>query len=485
MSTDTIRTTMDGDPNSFNPLEAQGVSAFIVDAFLYGTLVSRDPSGGLVGDLASDWEATPEKGVFTIREGATCSDGTEITPTVVADSLEAFISESRNKHIVFGPSDPELTVDDEAGTVTIELETPWADMPYGLTLPETGIICPAGLEDQEALAAGEADGAYSGPYTLDNYQPGVTVDFALREEYEWPEYETPLEGVPAATIKYAINGDYNSIANGLLTGTLDIANITGEPMERFDGNDDFNTERYPAAVQFIMFNEREGTPFAEEENRRAVAQALDREAFNQAATNGNGELLASFVPEEVQCALTDDTLLLPQDVDSSQSVLQDSEVIRQIGTQAVGPNGAGNSYVDQALRELGAEVELRNVDNTTWATELDSKPESWDMTVMALLNLSRTMYGGLSPFTGAAPEDGGRNSTGSEKNEVLERFSQAQAEPDEEKRCEIYQEIQQSLIDSAHLVPLSTLVAQATTADGFSVQVVDGTVQSKTMRITK
>ncbi|GAA4477859.1 ABC transporter substrate-binding protein [Enteractinococcus fodinae] len=484
MSTDTIRTSMIADPNSFNPLEAQGSSAAYVDALLYGTLLSQDPAGSLVGNLATDWDVTPEKGVFTIREGATCSDGTEITPTVVADSLEAFIDESRNKQIVFGPSDPELTADDEAGTITIELEVPWADMVHGLTLPETGIICPAGLENPEQLAAGEVDGAYSGPYTLDNFQPGVTIDFSLREEYEWPEYETPLEGVPATTIKYAINSDYNSVANGLLTGTIDVSHITGEPMERFDGKDDFHTERYPAAVQFIMFNEREGTPFADEENRRAVAQALDREAFNQAATNGNGELLTSFVPQEVQCALTDDSLLLPQDADSAQATLE-GEAIRQIGTQAVGPNGAGNSYVSQALEEVGANVDLRNVDNTTWTTDLHSNPESWDITVSALLNQSRTMYGGLSQFTGPAPEDGGRNSTGSEKTEVLERVSEAQAEPDEEKRCEIYQEIQQGLIDSAHFVPLSTLAAQATAAEGFSVQVVNGGIQPTTMRITK
>ena len=221
-TTDTIRSTMIANPSSFNPIASSGVPATMANSLLYGTLLVQDDNYTFAGDLASDWEVSPEKGVFTLREGATCADGTAITPAVVKNSLDAFSAKSPNKELVFGPAAPRITADNDAGTVTIELETPWTDMAQGLTMPETGIICPAGLKDPEATAAGKVEGAFSGAYTLANYQPGVSVEFTLRENgYTWPEYADPLEGEPARKIQYAINSDYNSIANGLITDQID------------------------------------------------------------------------------------------------------------------------------------------------------------------------------------------------------------------------------------------------------------------------
>lgn len=484
MSTDTIRTTIVSDPNSFDPLAASGVSAYIADALLYGTLLNQDDDNQVAGGLASDWDINPNGGTFTIEADATCADGTPITPSVVKDSLQAFIDESRNKEVVFGPSTPTLTADDATNTLTIDLATPWTDLARGLTLPESGIICPAGLEDREGLAMGNVEAAFSGPYILSDYDAGAALKFTLREDYIWPEYAEPLEGVPANTIEYTINADSNSVANGLLTGTIDIANVTGEPMERFVDNDEFYTERFTVAAGFIMFNEREGMPFAKEENRRAVAQILNQDAYNEAANGGTGTTMESFVPAEVQCALTTDDELIKEDPTAAESVLQ-GQSLNLLGTQTLGPNGAGNSYVAQVIDGVGAEVSLRNVDPSTWSTELDSKPQSWDFTVMPLLNSPRTMYGGLSPFVGTLREEGGRNSTGTEKQEIMDLMNGAVAEPDEELRCEQYREVQTRLIEGAHIIPLATVPSQVTAAEGFSTRVVNGSVQYQSMRITK
>ncbi|GAA2099764.1 ABC transporter substrate-binding protein [Brevibacterium salitolerans] len=475
---------MIADPNSFSPLNASGVSANTVSAMLYTTLLYQDEDNTTTGGLASEYELDPNGGTLTIRDGATCADGTEITPTVVADSLQAFVENSRAKEIVFGPGDPSFTPDDAAGTLSIELEQPWADVERGLTLTETGIVCPAGLEDLEATAAGEVEGAFSGAYTLTANQPGVTIDFALRESgYTFPEYATPVEGVPADKVTFAIMADYNAMANGLLTDTLDYATLVGESKSRVAGEEGFETSIYPATAMFVMFNQREGMPMADADTRRAVAQAISREAFNDAATDGEGEILSSYVPSEVACAYTEDDAVIPQDAEAASEVLDGLE-ISLTGTQSTGPNGAGNSYIAQALGEAGAEVDLRNLDNTTWATELDSKPESWDVTVMSLLNMSRTQYGGLSQITGSSPEDGGRNSTGVKREDIQEKVDAAMAETDEAARCGIYEEIQKELLQDAAIVPLSTLPAQPSTAEGFSIRQVNGTVSMMTLRIT-
>ncbi|WP_344337987.1 ABC transporter substrate-binding protein [Brevibacterium salitolerans] len=481
-TTDTIRSTLIADPSSFNPMTSSGVPGTTANGLLYTTLLAQDEGGALAGELAAEWEVTPQKGTFTLREGAACADGTPITATVVKDSLEAFTEVSNNKDLVFGPSTPEVSADDEAGTVTIELDTPWADMGPGLTMPETGIVCPAGLEDPEETAKGTVEGAFSGAYTLGDFTPGASVSFELRESgYTFPEYAEPLEGTPAARISYTVSADYNSIANSLIAGDLDLATLTGEPLTRFDDQEGFTAERFSTGNLFLLFNEREGKPFADAEARRGVAQALDRQAFVQAATGGLGTPADSFVGDTVPCVNEDPDALLAPDPEAASAALDGVSAV-QLGTQAVG-KGAGNTYINQVLNEAGAEVELRTVDNAGLATELASKPDSWDMAVINLINLSGTVYGGLSRVVGPTTEDGGRNSTGDPHPELLAMLGEAMAEPDETKRCAIYADLQQQVFQDGIVVPLSDLPAQLTAAEGFSQRVIGGLPVAKTMRI--
>ena len=167
-------------------------------------------------------------------------------------------------------------------------------------------------------------------------------------------------------------------------------------MQRFTDNKSFTTERFSTASLFIVFNERKGKPFSDTKARRAVAKIVDQEAFVQAATNGLGEPATSFVSGHVQCANTDGSRLEPADADPAAI---NGVSLTQVGTQAVG-KGAGNTYIAQVLGDAGAEVELRTVDNAALVTELATKPDSWDMTVINLVNISSTLYGGLSRFTG-------------------------------------------------------------------------------------
>ncbi|WP_051298067.1 ABC transporter substrate-binding protein [Brevibacterium album] len=482
-TTDTLRSTLIADPSSFDPMTSSGVPGTTANGLLYTTLLAQDEGGAQAGELAAEWEVSPEQGTFTLREGASCADGTPITPTVVKDSLDAFAEVSSNKDLVFGPSTPAITADDDAGTVTIELETPWADMAQGLTMPETGIVCPAGLEDPEGTAKGTVEAAFSGAYTLGEFTPGASVSFELREEgYTFPEYATPLEGEPAAHIRYTISADYNSIANSMIAGDLDLATITGEPMTRFDDQEGFAAERFSTGNLFLLFNEREGRPFADAEARRGVAQALDRQAFVQAATSGLGTPANSIVGDTVPCVNESPDALIAPDPKAAATALEGVSAV-QLGTQAVG-RGAGNTYINQVLGEAGADVELRTVDNAGLATELATKPESWDMAVINLINLSGTVYGGLSRVVGPTTEEGGRNSTGNPHPELLSQLGAAMAEEDETARCAIYAELQEQAFQDAVVVPLSDLPAQVTAAEGFTQRVVNGLPVAKTMRIT-
>lgn len=481
----TIRSNLTTDPKGFSPWEASGYDDYLVNGLMFAPLVYKDDNNAFIPGLASEWEASPERVEFVIRDDATCGDGTPITPTIVATSLAEFQQSSQVfGPSTFGPNAPTITGDDAGDTVTVELAQPWTDVLSGLSLPSSGIVCPAGFEDPDALVAGTSDAALSGPYTLTEKQPGVSYEFTLREGYNlWPEYAESLTGTPAQTVLYTIGASVSAVANELLTGTLDVSLISGKDIERLEAADTLTTERIPSANLFILFNERAGSPFADIDMRRAVAQSLDRAAFNQATNGGLGDLAASYALPAVPCFNTDETLLIEADPAAATAQLAGVK-IRVLGSQTFGPNGAGNTYVADALRETGAEVELLNLDNATWAETGQLKPEAWDVAVFGNINASATMSGVMSLFSGTVADNGGANWTGNTDERSQQYLRDAMAEPDEAKRCDIYQEAQRyALTEQIRAVPLSTLAALVGARDGYSFRAPNKSNMNYTMRI--
>ena len=487
VSTDTINTVLNADPTSFAPHEVKNADDYMASRLLFDTLVRRDENNTIVPGLATGWEITPTKGVFTIREGATCSDGSPVTPQTVADSLTVFATDAGSsfRPLVFGKGEATISADQAAGTVTIDLAQPWTDLLQGMSLHASGIVCEPGLQDLDGLAAGEVEGAFTGPYTLTKKQHGVAYEFSLREDYKtWPEFETPIEGTPAKFIKASVNANSSAVSNELLTGTKDIALVRGKDATRFANNKDFSTTTIPQGSLYVMFNEREGHPFTDARLRKAVAQSLNQKAFNQAATGGLGEPYASFAHPGVPCSNKDASLLVAEDVAAAKQALAGLKV-KMVGAQVFGPNGAGNTYVAEALRAAGADVELRNVDLATWSTDLTQKPESWDITVMGGVNAGGTMYGALSTMVGTPVEEGGLNWGGFENKPVLDLVAQAMTQADDAERCATYQQAQQVMIGEAHAIPLSSLPVQDTVRSGFSSHTMNGQSDASTMRITR
>uniref|UniRef100_UPI003989B0F2 ABC transporter substrate-binding protein n=1 Tax=Mycetocola sp. TaxID=1871042 RepID=UPI003989B0F2 len=473
-STDTIRVAITGDPTTFAPHLGRNINDYDFSRLLFDNLISRGPDNALVPSLASEWGITPTGGVFTIRDDATCADGTPITPTVVANSLNFFQNPENRagfRQEAMGPGEVTVTADDAAGTVSIELSQAWTDLLQGLTLAGTGIVCPAGLEDPEGLAAGTVEAAFSGPYTLTKSQPGVGYEFTLREDYDVaPETESALKGAVPTTIDAAINANSSSVSNELLTGTKDVATIMGKDLARFENESTVTAQLFPQATTYVIFNERPGSPFEDPELRKAVAMAIDRKAYMQAMSGGVGEPYVSFAPPGIECATTDAELTIGQDLDAAKELLSGVSITFP-GLNIIGPNGSGNSYVAEALREVGADVTHENTDIGTWATVIDTEPENWDLTIYGALNSGGTMNGVIAPFIGVASENGGRNITGSVAPEIETLAAEAMTLVPGDERCGVYESVQEIAMADAHAIPLGPQSAMAVSRNGFSVEV--------------
>lgn len=400
-------------PSSFDPAIAKAGDDYVADSLLFGTLLNRNNDGSLIGGIASSWKANSASDyTLTIRKDATCADGTKITPTVVANSLNYFGDNKAGNRLfaalLFGKGAPTITPDDSASTVTIKTAVPYANLLPGLTIAQSGIICPAGLADVAGLAAGTVKGAFSGPYTLGTAKPGVSYTYDLRKDYTWPTYTPALKGVPASQLVFGLQTDVATTANKLISGSLDIGNITGETTSRFKGKN-FNQVKNVVANVYVMFNERPGHVFSDSQpKRQAVAQAIDRKAFNQVFSAGVSPIFNSIVPSSYTCALDDTSLIEKFDTAAASKVLT-GQNINMIASTAFGDSGQGAEYIQQALNAAGAKVTLQKYDNATWATNTIKPGSNWDVTIMGDINAAKLISASLDRVMGPGFSSGGRN----------------------------------------------------------------------------
>lgn len=486
--TDTIRTTLGADPTTFDAAKANAKDDYEVARLLFDSVVRKDDAGKLIAGIASSWKSTPTEATLSIRSDATCSDGTKITPTIVANSLTYFADPATRNNfakLVFGPGAPTISADDSAGTVNITLAQPWSELMGGLTLAQTGIICPAGLADKAGLAAGTVAGAFSGPYTVTKASHGVSYEMTLRKDYNaWPKFSKKLSGSPAKTIAFTPAVDPTTVANQLLTGQIDLSDIQPADQNRFDKKPGYEVTSIPFAGIFLLFNERPGSPFTDPALRKAVAQAVSQKAFNAAAYAGKGIAYNSIVAPTVPCVLPDDSHLTKQDVAAAKQVLN-GKTFKMVGTTAIGPNGAGSTYVQAALKAAGANVDLQLVDNGTWATRTQTQPGTWDITVQGDANFVGTVAASLTRIAGVPTEKGGRNIGGGEHADILADIATAQSATDQQAKCKAYTDAQVTLLGEHDIVPFSGQPEVIVQRGGFSVQAPGGAIDWSTLRIGK
>lgn len=483
----TINTVLWYAPSDFDPSTVTSSPDITVARLGFDSLLRKDDDGSYIGGLATDWVANSASSyTFTLRSDATCSDGTKITPEVVSNSLQ-YLANSTNssaknwKSLIFGSGTPTFTTDDSSNTLSIDLSQPYSQLLGGMTLEASGIICPAGLADTAGLAKGTVAGAFSGPYTLTDYQAGVSVSYKLRSDYNaWPAWAS-VSGVPASTINITVQNDSNTTANLLKSGGLDVAPFFDANAEQFTSNSGFSYVTDNSTGNFLTFNEASSSIFANDQDlRTAVAQAVSADAFNNAAQDGLGQLMTSVTDSGFACVIDDTSLLQSYDVSAASAVLS-GKTIRLV---AMTNWDSAVDYVSEALKAAGANVEVTKLDPTTWKKTLRTDPTSWDMTIQAVVNSSGLVYQPLSTVLGPSFSEGGTNYTSSDNAEGVADVNAALATSDSTEQCNDLKSAQQTVLDRVDIAPLATSTHYIVARNGIQTYTFSGYWDISAMRFT-
>ncbi|TDS86401.1 peptide/nickel transport system substrate-binding protein [Nesterenkonia aurantiaca] len=261
-----------------------GLSPLSDDAFKLSrwstaeTLIALDAEGEAQPGLATEWsqdDADPSLWRFTIRDGVTFHDGSELTAAAVMESLQAAIDASPQPRILDGV-DLELSVEDDDVLVRTADEDPL--VPQRLSSPQLSILAEEAYEGAQVV---DPIGHGTGPFEL------ISVDgtsSATLDRYE--DYWGDPARASGMDVEFVPDGTARAAA--LRTGDADV--VEAVPVGQAGQIDeDLIYEVAMPRTNTLYLNTEEG-PFSDPEVRAAAREAIDRAALIEGAYESRADV---------------------------------------------------------------------------------------------------------------------------------------------------------------------------------------------------
>lgn len=399
-----VKIRANDDVDTFDPATTGATNLAVQSiALTYDRLVYLSPTGKLEPYLASSWKTTPDSATFTIVKGATCDDGTPVTPKVVANSLSYELAPATAGpyvgYSVGGGKLKSVTTDEKAGTVTVTLTKPYNGLVASLATSFPGsIICPKGLADKKGLGAAPEG---SGPYELNTSASsrGQNYVFELRKDYAWGPggWKASDGGVPSKIV-FDVATDETTAANMYTTGQVAIAPLDGINETRVaadPSNYTFKTSALEAGSWGTVMNEEGDLPGADPKVREAVFMALDSKSMVKAAFNSQGVAFDTILTPNMSCYdASVGKAAAPYDPARAKEVLEADGYKMSGGVMSKGGKpldlrivmwnvtGPLGEYMQEQLKKVGIESTVKSTDVDSWVTSLFTT-KNYDLSVYA------------------------------------------------------------------------------------------------------
>lgn len=294
--------------------EAQiAISGMQVSRALFDPLVVPDAEGEYVPYLAKSVSPNDDftEWTITLRPNVKFHDGSDLTATVLKNNIDAYRGayidangdKPRNSllfRIVFEPI--EEVVADNEDTVTVKMSQPW--VAFDAALYSSGrmlVVAQAQLDADQETCATKPIG--TGPFKEAGWVPNVSFKTQRWDGY-WqiaPDgkpypYLDAIEFRPIANSDARITalqqGDINMMHTSNVADMVDnLAQL------RDSGEINLLTSDERTETSYVMFNTN-NAELNELGVRKAVAQAIDREALNDVQNEGEATLASGpFAPE--------------------------------------------------------------------------------------------------------------------------------------------------------------------------------------------
>lgn len=246
------------------------------------TLLTMNKDMELEECLADSYEVVnPQTFRFHIRQGVKFSNGNELTPQIVADTITMTAEKnSRGGNLKLESAE----VDGEY--VIFKTTEPYSGFPFMLTEPMCIIV-----DTTVDMSDYATNPICTGPYKAIGYVPDEKWELEANEYY-W-------KGVPS--IKYITNHNIGADTRiqSMMAGDIAMAySPSTATLSLIEGSDQYKIiSAVGTRESDIAINCREGRPTADKNLRLALAYALNRDVLAQIAGNGTADPLSKPFPD--------------------------------------------------------------------------------------------------------------------------------------------------------------------------------------------
>ncbi|HEV2768198.1 MAG TPA: ABC transporter substrate-binding protein [Acidimicrobiales bacterium] len=432
--------------------------------------------------LASDWELVGDNTFrFTLKEGPTFADGTPVTAEAVKYSLDYTVQEPQTSGFAFLGEDSVEVIDER--TVEVTPTEPNLRLVEQLTHPTYSIMAPGSdpLNDVESMVC-------SGPFQVSEYAAAEQLVVEGNENY-WGE-RAELDKI---TFRFLPDETTRTLA--LQEGSVDL--ITGVPrgvLSSLEGQANIKIETAPVGQVLLAYMARRDADgneriLADPDLRRAVAHAIDQEAYVEGVLGGNGEVVETVAPPEVLGEHADLVEGIPYDPEAAAELLEEAgwtlgpDGIRAKDGQPLAldmvfsPGGGGTGidlttleWAQAQLAEVGIKGNILKLDDGAYREALDTGTYDLDFSGPNQNDANPAFLLSLRWYSKATGENAKIISPGPD-TEFERLIDQSQATTDPEELQRLAAEAMHELVDNeVGVVPLGgvgRIYAMKDTVQGF------------------
>jgi peptide/nickel transport system substrate-binding protein len=416
---------------------------------IYSTLLVPSADGLKVQpSLASKYVQSKDglSWTFTLRDGVTFSNGTPVTSADVKFSID----QNRKKDAPFYFLNEVITgiKTPDAKTVVFTTKVPWAPLPSIMALYANSIV-PNNYGGKTAEAFNEAP-IGSGPFTFDHWTKGSELKLLKNAKY-WDTGKPKLDSVT-----FTVVADSNTRATQLAGSQIQINEYPPySTVKALKAQSSVKVDAFQSSeVDYFGFNTSR-KPFDDPKVRRAIAQAIDKDAIKSAVLFGNGETASTFF-SPAQWSHDATAKALPFNLDAAKATLATSSV--PTGFKTTMTISAGNQnqssiaqLIQANLAKIGITVTLQTLDPS--AVRDAKNAANYDMG-LGLYTTDVIDPDEIARFAGTF--DGGPKLLYTQYNDptASKLADQAASNQDQATRKTIYDKMQKIILDAAPYVPL-------------------------------
>lgn len=402
---------------------------------------------GITGsDDATTWE-------ITLDERATFQDGSPVTAESVAWNFRRMLSRNKANAWMFSAvmTEDSIEVVDDLH-LTISLTTAFA--PFDLITPYLLIANPAIVEEHAGDDEGESwlleNAAGSGPYTISRFEPGSIYQFDKFADYWNPEVGESL----VDTFVWRIIRESGTKRIALESGEIQYGDdFSIQDILALESDERFNVNQTGSLSPFALKLNNQVGPTADVNVRRALTAMFDYEAAIE-SLSGRGIRLNGPLAQDLKPWVNEDLPLLEHNMDKAREYLAQSEYPDGFDLEYVYVTGLdfeetfGLIMLEKAL-ELNINLTMTPLvwpDMVARAATPETMPG-----VMAILSSSN--YIDPDNYLWAQYHSGQAGSwmaaSWLQNEEIDDLLLQGRTTVDPDERKEIYDQVQQVLVDEA------------------------------------